>query len=165
MVRHRGRPVSVGRAAVFSMRLRPDLRQKLDEAAEAEGTSLTDQIERRLAQSFEDGAQATQDRAVLRVLAEIMRRLDAATGRRWADDPWLFAQFQHAVAYALDQWCPDGVPTKPTALPRRTPEDIDQLGRYTADGVLLQMDFAEGADPFARLKRDLGDLAQRGGAA
>src|SRR5690242_2730063 len=94
----RGRPVSVGRAATFSTRLSADLRQKLERAAASAGTTLTEQIETRLARSFEkEEATAVQDRAALRVVGEVMRRLDSAVGRRWAEDPWTFGQLEQAI--------------------------------------------------------------------
>lgn len=163
--KRKGRPVSVGRAAVFSTRLSAELRQKLEGAAASAGTTLTDQIEMRLARSFEDEAPAVQDRAALRVIGEIMRRLDSATGRRWAEDAWSYAQLEQAVSHLLREWRPRGEPVKPAAVPRFTPEEADQLGVYMARNVIAQLDFTEpeGTDPFARLKADLGDLANRGG--
>lgn len=157
--------MSVGRAAVFSTRLPAELRQKLEAAAARDGTTLTDQIEARLAHSFEDEAPAAQDRAALRVMGEIMRRLDAASGRRWTDDRWTFDQLEQAIGYLLSEWRPDGEPRKPAAVPRFTPEEADQLGIYMARNVIGQLDFTEpdGTDPFARIKADLGDLANRGG--
>jgi predicted transcriptional regulator len=154
-----GRPETVGRAAVFSVRLRPDLRQKLENAARAEDTSLAEQIDRRLAQSFEDGAQNAKDRAVLRVLAEILRRLDAATGRRWADDPWTFGQAVQAITYLFQQWEPAGDAVPPT-LPRSA-EAAKQLGRDMVHHVLRGLEFSDDAAS-VRVNHDLGDLTNRG---
>jgi hypothetical protein len=158
----KGRPVTVGRSAVVSLRMSPEIRTKLKAAADAGGTTLTEELETRLSRSFE-GEAPTQDRAALRVLAEIMRRLDAATGRRWCDDPWLFAQFEQAVAHLLQQWRPAGDRTK-AAVSRFSPEDTDRLGFYVVQNVLMQLAFSDApGDPFARLYADLGDLANRSG--
>jgi hypothetical protein len=156
MGKRRGRPVTVGRAATFSMRLRPDLRQKLEESAAADGTSLTEQIERRIAQSFEGTA---VDRAALRVIAELMRQLDGMTGRRWADDPWSFDQLAAGIAHLLRQWRPEGEAVK-AAVARLDADTADQLGRYLVNGALLRLDFSEAPDD-APWKRDLGSLISR----
>jgi len=128
--------------------------------------SLSVEIENRLRHSFqvEQEFGGPQNYAALRVFGEIMKRLDASTGRRWADDLWTFVQFEHAIAHTLHGWRPEGELFKPT-VPRLSPDTVDRLGRHMAENVLVQLDFTEsdGKDDFAKIKRDLGSL-NRGGA-
>lgn len=173
----RGRPIkagATGKSAVFSTRITPELRAALERAAKESGGSLSDEIETRLRRSFqlEDDVRrifaafgGDQNYAVLRLFAEVMRRLDTATGRRWTEDRWTFDQLEQAIGYLLREWRPDGAPRKPAAVPRFTSEEADQLGTYMARNVLAQLDFTEpeATDPFARIKANLGKLANRGG--
>lgn len=185
--RRRGRPRQTpsGRTAVFSTRIEPELRRKLEQAAQKGGVNLTAVIARRLKDSFQldDRIEriyasfgGSQNYAVLRAFAEIMKRIDAGTGKRWTDDPWAYAQVEQAISYLLAEWRPEGAPVKPV-LPERAPvapgierlsppEIADDLGLRLARFTLAFLYFVEEREPdtLARIKTNLGPLANRGGA-
>jgi hypothetical protein len=174
--RRRGRPTKDAKAkrAIFSTRITAELRVALERAAKDSGKSLSNEIEARLLRSFEHEAEikrvlaafgGEQNYAVLRFIAEVIRRIDAATGRRWTDDPWSFNQVRQAIAYLLDEWRPDGDVVKPATLPRFNPERIEELGVASARGLIAQLEFTEDDDAgsLGRIKRGLGDLLSRYG--
>jgi hypothetical protein len=150
------------------MRLPPPLKAQLERAAEQEGTTLTAQIERRLTQSFETIRAFGGERnyAVLRVFAEVMKRIDAATRRCWIEDPWTFDQTTSAIAYLLRGWRPQGEAVAPT-LSGIFADEPDRLGVDAArfvQGAIAFSDEPHGADLLSRMRTGLGSLAMKGAA-
>jgi hypothetical protein len=141
-----------GAKETMSVRLSPDLREKLEAAARTEGTTISAQLENRLAASFENTEHTA---AVLRVFGEVLRRLSAASGgENWADNPWLYGQVEAAFSYLFEQWRPTGEAVKPTL--RVALDDNDRLGRFVAQGLLMEIAF-NSDDQFG----DLGSLMRR----
>jgi hypothetical protein len=95
-----------GKSSVFSTRIRPDLRKKLDAAATKSGRSVSQEVEHRLRQTFIDEDQIA-DRFGDRLTYSLMRMMalaihlptSVAKPSRWLQDP---EQFEIAVSAALN---------------------------------------------------------------
>jgi hypothetical protein len=95
----------VGKSSVFSTRIRPDLRQKLEQAAKKSGRSLSQEIEHRLRRTFVDDEKISEmfgDRRtflLMQMMAmAIQFREDDGPPGRWLENP---DDFEIAVAAAL----------------------------------------------------------------
>jgi hypothetical protein len=95
----------VGKSSVFSTRIRPDLRQKLEQAAKKSGRSLSQEIEHRLRRTFvedEKTAENFGDRRtflLMRMMAMAIRfKGDDDQPGKWLENP---EDFEIAIAAAL----------------------------------------------------------------
>lgn len=153
----RGRPPKAAtgtKAASFTARIDPNLRKDLEAAAAAHSISLSEEIESRLARSFDAEREREQvfaafgekpNYSVCRLIGELMRRLDTQTGKSWAADRWTFDQLQRGIKRLMDELQPAGNPVRPKS-PRTKQDCADDLGERTAAGLLAAIDFL-GDDP------------------
>ena len=95
----------VGKSSVFSTRIRPDLRQKLDQAAKKSGRSLSQEIEHRLRRTFVEDEKISDsfgDRRtflLMRMMAMAIRfKGDDKRPGEWLENP---DDFEIAIAAAL----------------------------------------------------------------
>ncbi len=117
------RPKRVDRRKTTSTRITPELRAKLDAAAEQSKRSLAQEVEFRLEQSFaEEKSQAEFSDAavravyapfgkletflVARLLANAIHTIEAVSGKNWMDDPEAHRQTQEACKTILDSFRP-----------------------------------------------------------
>ena len=102
----RGRPPKgdiSGKASVFTTRIRPELRARLDAAEKAEGHSLSQHVERRLSDSFieeqriEDLFGSAENYWLMRVISIAMQdaKMPFVKSGGWRDDP---AHFEVVLA-------------------------------------------------------------------
>ncbi len=116
-------PKRVDRRKTTSTRITPELRAKLDAAAEQSERSLAQEVEIRLERSFaEEKSQAEiSDEAVrgvytsfgkletflvARLLADAIQTIEAVTGKNWMDDPGAHKHTQEACKTILDTFRP-----------------------------------------------------------
>jgi TraY domain len=114
----------VGKSSVFSTRIRPDLRKKLEQAAKRTGRSLSQEVEHRLNRSFiEDDkiAETFGDRRtfiLMRMMADAIHFGHERANLTWLDNPIEFEKAISAALLVLEAIRPEGdVP--PDALPTR----------------------------------------------
>ena len=95
----------VGKSSVFSTRIRPDLRQKLEQGAKKSGRSLSQEIEHRLRRTFVEDEKISEnfgDRRtflLMRMMAMAIRfRGDDDQPGEWLENP---DAFEIAIAAAL----------------------------------------------------------------
>src|SRR5881275_67305 len=95
----------VGKSSVFSTRIRPDLRQKLEQAAKKTGRSLSQEIEHRLRRSFVEDEKISEmfgDRRtflLMQMMAMAIRfKGDKGQPGEWLENP---DDFEIAIAAAL----------------------------------------------------------------
>jgi hypothetical protein len=117
------RPKRVDRRKTTSTRITPELRVKIDGAAEQSERSLAQEIEFRLEQSFaEEKSQAVisdeelrglyaqfgklETFMVARLLANAIHTIEVVTGKNWMDDPEAHRQTQEACKTILDSFRP-----------------------------------------------------------
>lgn len=103
--------------------------------------------------------------SALRVIAEMMKNLETATGKSWADDPWCFDQLVLGIQRLMREWRPSGTAEKPVPmLPwRKLP---DEFGEWLAEHQLAVLDLTSEHETGAhyssvRIKQDLGALGTR----
>jgi hypothetical protein len=96
----------VGKSSVFSTRIRPDLRKRLEQAAKLSGRSLSQEVEHRLRRSFiEDDkiADAFGDRRTYRLMRMMADAIHMSNDKEdpeaWLKDPVTFVK---AIASATD---------------------------------------------------------------
>ena len=91
-----------GKTTVFSTRIRPDLRQKLDQAVQRNGLTISDEVARRLNRTFLEDERINDlfgDRRtfmLMRLMADAIHFDGLNT--RWLDDP---VEFEKALSAAL----------------------------------------------------------------
>lgn len=118
----RGRPpkgTHRGKSAVFSTRITPETRRKLEESAKRYEKSLSDEIEERLSQSLIADDESRKDRPI-RDLCYLIEKLTAPMtavaradlgwkeNRTWRNDKFLFLAFKAAISELLDRLAPGG---------------------------------------------------------
>lgn len=156
----------VGKTAVFSTRIRPDLRSKLEEATKVSGRSLSQEVEHRLRRSFvEDDkiADAFGDRRtyrLMRMMADAMH-LSAGSQTDWLSNPFDFHIAISAALGVLEAVSPEG------AMEEESYSDAASLGAITASVIWSKVQAASAsiglqkgtfADHVASIaKADLGD--------
>jgi hypothetical protein len=96
----------VGKSAVFSTRIRPDLRIKLEKAAKDSGRSVSQEVEFRLRRSFTDDEKIAEmffDRTTFALMRMVALAIHLnplpENNRSWLEDP---EQFESAIAAALN---------------------------------------------------------------
>ncbi len=130
----------------------PTIRAKLEEAARANGRSMSHEVEARLERSFvEFGKEETF--LVARLLANTIHTIEAVTGKNWMDDPEAHRQTQEACKTILDSFRPpDG----------KGPIGIDLIfeGTVGKDAAIkaIKSEFEQMAHPakFFRMKKKGG---------
>ena len=119
----RGRPPTgsiSGKSSVFTTRIRPDLRAKLDVAAKEAGHSLSQEVERRLSDSFvqegrmEDAFGSIDNYWLMRVVALSMQdtKLPYRKAENCRSDPELFDAVVRVVNNVLEALRPGPVSKK-----------------------------------------------------
>jgi len=92
------------------MRTSPDLREKIEQAAEANGRSLTQEVERRLITSFifDDSRGGPHIGAFANMLCAAIQNIELDTGHRWMDDFDTFTRVRGAAERLLE-WRNPGI--------------------------------------------------------
>jgi hypothetical protein len=176
----RGRPPKgpyTGRTVVFSTRIRPDTRGRLEAAARAAGRSLSQEFEHRLRRTFTEDDRVIdffgdpKTAAIVKLIGLVIQSVNRVKGRPsgalpWTEQPHLFDQAVKAVAGVLELFRPPGEVADPFA-------DVggDQLGRVAALGLIEDVQLADPTLPIAQrstrqhalavLREGLGELADR----
>ena len=105
-------PAGGGKRYALSMRTTKELRDKLDQAREASGRSLAQEVEARLEQSFqweETEYRHFGDRGTYRLMALVAMTLglvETVTGKHWSKDPQALVEAKSAVNAFLDSLGP-----------------------------------------------------------
>jgi hypothetical protein len=165
------------KSRVLSTRIRADTRARLEAAAKATGRSLSQEIERRLRQSFdEDGTierafGSRRNYALMRLISSVIETLCNPDNYEadWVDDPYLFDQSLRAVNQVLEAIRPAGkIPKlsdpvleaiKPLQVSEKVGHAFDAIQRVDPNTPLQH---ASARQKLAiRLKDDLGPLADR----
>ncbi|MBY5888087.1 hypothetical protein HFN49_18055 [Rhizobium leguminosarum] len=96
-----------GKSAVFSTRITPDLRALLEKESKQTGKSLSQIVERRLRDSFDQPDRwkralgAEHVRALAYVVAKIATSLEIRTGRHWHKDAFTGSALKTALNIAM----------------------------------------------------------------
>jgi hypothetical protein len=137
-----------GKTAVIGARITPVLRAEIDQAAKANGRSLSDEIEDRLRRSLNLDADREKlfskfgDKptyAMCRLLAEIMREVSNSAGRKWLADPWTYDQVRAGIAAILSDLRPTGN-SEPPEIGKAPGGASEQLGEAIANHVYLKLE-------------------------
>ena len=100
--RPRGRP-SQGRRDTFKFRMRRTVRDQLIDAAQSSGVSVSEEIERRIEESFSKAGVVTamfggdQNAQLLFAFSVAIREVERQTGKRWWEDPATSEQMRRAI--------------------------------------------------------------------
>jgi hypothetical protein len=142
-----------GKAAWLSTRITPELRKNLDRAAKESGRSLSQEIERRLRDSF--GIQRERNpflRALFFSFALMARQMPFS--RELRSDPFTFHAFKFAVIAFLERLAPPGQIVSPESAEIVWPTDMhglvrspDVLGNSLAGMVWHQLETVEPPPP------------------
>jgi uncharacterized protein (DUF1778 family) len=87
-----------GKTATITTRVQPDTRDALEEAAQASGRSLSQEVEFRLKASLRKPTQAERrNQALGHAIGFMAEELEKVTGRIWLDDPFTGRALWHAA--------------------------------------------------------------------
>jgi hypothetical protein len=171
----RGRPTKGpyqgGRSKIFTLRLRDELRSRIEEEARANGRSNSQEVEHRLRRSFNEdllisdrfGSRAAY--AFVRFLSGILVQFERTSTREgsWIDDRVTALKFRDATVACLNAMMPPATePESESDAAWREAEAIDRAGR----GLLglaqatPQLPVTPGND-MALIRSDLGAAADR----
>jgi hypothetical protein len=166
-----------GKSSVFSTRIRPDLRKKLEQGAKQSGRSLSQEVEHRLRRSFVEDEKISDtfgDRRTFLIMKMIamginLPRMREEANVSWLDDPYYFDLSIGTALSILEAIRPKGEITAPE-------NDIVRLVAYaraegTAQNLWGNVLRADPALPitagsnlehwFAMAKADLGQIPER----
>lgn len=174
MVKRRkpGRPPKGGETKTewISTRVTAALANRLDQAvakrASAEGrvVTISDEIQARLAKTFQDedmkaGVLALfgnrrNNAALCVLLIELIKRIEAESGKPWYEDRWTCDQLESGLHEILHNWT-EGPSKKPKSK-TYSPAAMARLGRVVARDLLIGTFFSEGNATFKQIRAWLG---------
>jgi hypothetical protein len=151
-----------GKSATFTTRIQPELRAALDKSAKGSKRSLSQEVERRLQESFKLPAEIARDlgpphiRALARLVSQVGQGVELMTGFKWREDRFTSEAFRSAINILLDRFAPDTeieVPERcdqsAISSDRHSPGLGEQLrrpdgvGAAAAFGLLSQLELLE----------------------
>ena len=94
----------------LSIRITDALREKLDDAYKESGRSLTQEVTRRLNDSF---AIKVEPDPFLRAITYLIGQATLFIGKEWKTNPWMFQAFREVVSLLLERVAPPGELTPP----------------------------------------------------
>lgn len=104
MPRGRKTEGSAVKLAPLNMRTSPQLRQQIEKAADENGRSLTQEVERRLVTSFifDEVRGGPHIGAFANMLSSVIQTIENRMGAKWTDDPATHAAVRAAAEHLLD---------------------------------------------------------------
>jgi hypothetical protein len=141
------------KGATLSARITVATRKRLDEAAERTGNSLSQEVERRLSQSFENELpmQPASERMLLRVIGELIDRAGDFTGQSWLDNPYTFELITEAMALLMRAFRPPGDPKMPETIePHRRLHEMAAISAEAKEKARVDMEKHLPIEVFAR---------------
>jgi len=148
-----------GKTAVFTTRIRPEVRGALDRQAQRNNRSVSQEVEYRLEQSLEKprlsekALGAPRNRALGYIVARFGATIEQMTGENWREDKFTFEALKSAIDTVLFDLAPEGS-AKPArrierslsgqaALRGRQALTPESVGASFAHGLLMQMEAME----------------------
>lgn len=109
---------------ILSIRTTADGRQRLVDSADANGRSLSEEIEARLQQTYQsdDAMGGFQNAAFVNLLGATIREAEAQTGKCWRSDPRTWEAVREAVTSQLEARSPAGAVTPARKRARKLPQ-------------------------------------------
>ena len=157
----RGRPPKgeySGKTSALMTRITPQLRNALEDAANRNGRSLSQEAERRLRQSFDplleqdrvdtfvNSFGGNQNFAVFRIIVQAQECVEFITRRKWIDDRFTFEQILLAINVVFATFRPPGkLELPPEMLSEGTTASF--LGESCARGAISQVRVADDEIP------------------
>ena len=186
--RKRGRPPLgefENKTATLTTRITAELREALGNAAKGNGRSISQEVERRLRDSFDDKRildrrervqrpfGGPENYALFRLISMARQNVELVARKTWMDDPYTFEQVLSAATTIWGSFRPEGEAAAPTNM--KFPADPATLGYSAAWGALSQVTLADPEIPLPRkgvrysreataasvIRRDLGKLTER----
>lgn len=103
-----------GKSSAFSTRITPELRAALDAESERTGKSVSQIVERRLRESFEEQKRMQRNlgkdhvKALAYLVAHMATTIEARTKARWHQDMFTNRAVRAAVSHTIDRLRPEG---------------------------------------------------------
>jgi hypothetical protein len=122
------KPPEERKSVMLTARIQPDLKAELERARKASGNTLGKEVAFRLRRSFTQRADAWGDdysRGLGLMVARITTWVQEATGKKWGEDRYTYAEILHCITSVLTH--PVMLPGGPIELP------IDGLSRWAAN--------------------------------
>ncbi len=153
--RGRGRPPQgeyAGKAATFSTRITPGLRAALDRAAKRNGRSLSQEVERRLENSFDkklqrdrreelaDSFGGTEGLGLVLLLGELVNQVTVGGAYRWSRDPSTYLQLVKGIDAVLAALAPDEEAAASGASDSPAASQGEAAARWVLNQVWLRRD-------------------------
>jgi hypothetical protein len=109
-----------GNYAVLNLRVTPEVRTALERAIEKNGSSLSQEAQRRLDSSFEEDRRARKQRPDLRALTAaitmLTEHIERKTGHRWQDGAFTTQALQAGVEFLIRHFGAGGEVVVPSSV-------------------------------------------------
>jgi Arc-like DNA binding domain len=123
----------------FSLRMPPDLRKQVEAAARRTGRSMSQEILRRVQNSFHRDRDRSNDpalRAICFLISQIAKHASVLEQRTWRTDPFKFKTFKRGVAVLLSKLEPSGEMVCPFKKAGNSVfSSYEQFGDFIAEAV------------------------------
>src|SRR5215208_4440886 len=123
-----------GKSATFTTRIQPELRADLDKSAKRNKRSLSQEVERRLRESFEVPGKIARDfgpkhiAALAWLVSHVGQGVELMTGAKWLEDRFTSEAFRSAINILLDGLAPE----TEIAVPERCVQSAIDIDRHSA---------------------------------
>ena len=176
-----------GKSATLTTRITHETRAAMERAAQKNGRSLSQEVERRLYDSARNERSRRVDvRALAEAVAIVTEKVELATGKQWLQDAFTGEALRRGIEVLIRHFAPHGAQVVPPrveeAAPRVLPEASERdrsptgVGETEALKVITMIEFFGGWDTqrvvmsdelyrCLRILRDLGSGAERTQAA
>jgi hypothetical protein len=179
-----------GKSATLTTRITPETRAAMGRAAQKNGRSLSQEVERRLYDSVRNERNRRSDvRALAEVIAIVAEKVEIATGKQWLQDASTGEELRRGIDVLVRHFAPHGARVNPPnieeAAPRVLPEaserdrSLTSVGESEALKVITMIEFFWGRDKnylqrvvrsdelyrYLQILRDLGSGGARAQAA
>lgn len=111
-----------GKSSAFSTRITPELRAALDSESEQTGKSISQIVERRLRESYDEPKRMQRSlgpdhvRALAYIVAHLAQKVEDQTRQAWHQDRFTFDALGVAILAAMSRYRAEGEPVVPPAI-------------------------------------------------
>jgi hypothetical protein len=169
-----------GKSATLTTRITPGTRAAMERAAQKNGRSLSQEVERRLNDSVLNDRNRRPDvRALVEAIAIVTEKVEIATGKNWLQDAFTAEALRHGIEALVRHFAPHGarvIPPRVLAEASERDRSPSRVGEIEAFKVITMIEHFGGWDTrtmvmsdelyrYLQILRDLGSGAERTQAA
>src|SRR5262245_59595443 len=142
-----------GKSRMLTTRITPETRAGLERAARESGSSLSQEVERRLRESLNREHKRPPDvLALAEAIAQVTEKIQPATGKQWREDASTGQALRHGIQFLIRHFAARGEPVVPprvkeaaaTMLPAERDLTPARVGEIEAAKVITLIEHFRG---------------------